>query len=355
MARSGKKSAFTLLEVLVATAILVVIVALLASLLGAGQNSLIRIDGGARQRQEAMAVLNMISSELRSSIAAPVHLDEFAHPGTRRAELLINPPLLGSDLLNPGAIFWQSFSMIGDGTPSLVGYFLRWDTSQAGAPRPLLCRFQLESARAGLELNRLRNGTQDRTWIDEDTMIKKNFAPGTAAKGFQGWVADYVIGFFVRALDPTGNTIAFQARRVLSDSNGRNHRFTSDAAQANFAVYHEANSSAAPPPVDYPGSFDSLDGYAWDTGATLQFFHGQTNNLTSFKHRYGPALPPMVEIAIVVVPPSALRRLTALPTYPTVNANFWADIDAFVAGLPPEIAASARVYSTTVSLPLSPR
>ena len=353
MARSGNKSAFTLLEVLVATAILVVIVALLASLLGAGQNSLIRIDGGARQRQEAMAVLNMISSELRSSIAAPVHLDEFAHPGTRRAELLINPPLLGSDLLNPGAIFWQSFSMIGDGTPSLVGYFLRWDTSQAGAPRPLLCRFQLESARAGLELDRLRNGTQDRTWIDET--VAENIAPGTAANGFQGWVADYVIGFFVRALDPTGDTIAFQARRVLSDSNGRNHRFNNTeidhtSMQSNFTVYHEANSLAVPPPVDDPGSFDSLDGYAWDTGASLQL-----QSSTRFKHRYGPALPPMVEIAIVIVPPSALRRLTALPTYPPVSANFWADIDAFIAALPPEIAAGARVYSTTVSLPLSPR
>lgn len=350
MARSGNKSAFTLLEVLVATAILVVIVAVLASLVGAGQNSLIRIDGGARQRQEAMAVLDMISSELRSSIAAPVHLDEFAHSGTRRAELLINPPLLGSALLNPGAIFWQSFSMIGDGTPSIVGYFLRWDTAQAGAPRPLLCRFQLESARAGLELLRLRDGTQDRTWVED--AVAEEIAPGTAANGFRGWLADHVIGFFVRALDPTGETVAFQARQVISNANGRNHRFNNTVmnhgqATSNFTVYHESNSLAAPAPVNPAGTFDSLDGYAWDTGAVQPSMR--------FKHRYGPALPPMVEIAIVVVPPAALRRLTAVPTYPAASADFWADIDAFVAALPPEIAASARVYSTTVSLPPSSR
>ena len=353
MARSGNKSAFTLLEVLVATAILVVIVAVLASLVGAGQNSLIRIDSGARQRQEAMAVLDMISSELRSSIAATVHLDEFAHSGTRRAELLINPPLLGSALLNPGAIFWQSFSMVGDGTPSIVGYFLRWDTAQAGAPRPLLCRFQLESARAGLELERLRDGTQDRTWVED--AVAGRIAPGTAANGFQGWLADHVIGFFVRALDPTGKTVAFQARQVISNANGRNHRFNNTemnhgTATSNFTVYHESNSLAAPAPVNPAGTFDSLDGYAWDTGTALQF-----QPSTLFKHRYGPALPPMVEIAIVVVPPAALRRLTAVPTYPAASADFWADIDAFVAALPPEIAASARVYSTTVSLPPSSR
>lgn len=346
MARSGNKSAFSLLEVLVASAILAMMVVLLASLLGAGQNSLIRIDSGARQRQEAMAVIDMISSELRTSIAAPAHKDEFAHPGTRRAELLINPPALGSNLLNSGAIFWQSFSKNGNGSPSLVGYFLKWDTSVDGAPRPRLCRFQIESAVAELELERLRGGTSTRQWIEES--VATEIAPGTAENGFRGWLADHVIGFFVRALDPTGNTISFKARRVISDARGRMHRYSSTAQPVNFAVYHEPT-YASPQSFD-PLVFDSLDGYAWDTGKPLEFAPS-----TRFKHRYGPALPPMVELVIVVVPPRALKSLTNVPTYPAVSGDFWADIDAFVAGLPPVVARSARTYSTTVSIPQSPR
>lgn len=334
--RSRVPRGFTLLEVLVSVAILSLVVVLLASVFSSVQSGLVFTDGGARQRQDAASVLARMAEELRSSMAPVSQSHELANPATRQAQLLVNPSGLAPSLQNAGAIFWKAPVRSATGGSGLVGYFLRWDTSIPDRPHPFFCRFSLDPRQSEAAAQALRANGADTAWIN--TALADTQAPGDQDNGFQGWLADNILAFYVRVLDPEMSALTRQARQVR-------RMYYPASLSPNFVIEFSSPNQSAGPLID-GNRFDSRLGYQY-----------QRTSDGRFVDRYGPALPPLVELIVIAAPPKAVGRLTVKPAIPNSNdpAKVWEDVDAFIAGLPEAVRREAKIYSTLIALPASPR
>lgn len=322
MARAGKKNkAFTILELLVAMALLGIVVTLLASILSSTQKGVAQVGSASSQRQDARAVLDQISRDLRSTLEPVSRSFELANPGLRQPEFLLNPPGFTD---NGSSIFWSVRNESSLGGNMLVGYLLRWETA-SGVAIPRLCRVSFDPNDAESIKQTLQGATANATWVNEG-LINQN-APGVQDQGYQGWISDNILAFYARVLDPQMNPITNYARGLSGpavNTSSQNATFTTSATGSATG-----------------GAFDSLRGYQYTR---------QGDNV--IVNRFGPALPAAVELAVVTAPPSAIKQLQSVPA-PMLSGNasaMWTDVASFISSLPEPVRRAARTHSTIVPI-----
>jgi len=206
--------AFSLLELLVATAVFFVLALILVSVAGSLSTYWQMGISHNERRSSALAAFSRMARDLRFA-AAPIN------PASTNFQLVINPANFGAAYKLPQAAFWQA-PVANRGDMALVGYFVQW-VPEAGGSVPKLCRLLVDST----------------NWVN-DALIASN-APATRASGYAGQLAENVLGLWMQPLD--------QARRPLATN-------ATNGAYAN-------------------GEFDSSKGYraTLTNGGTNSFTH----------------------------------------------------------------------------------
>jgi prepilin-type N-terminal cleavage/methylation domain-containing protein len=305
----SRKSAFSLIEMLVALAVFAILLTILAGSYSGIEKAISQTNARREANATGRAALEWITRDLeRIRPPAP----GFIWSVTRNTNTNRPVATLGSQFLiasnqittnkNPHAAFWQVANEEGAGrTMAIVGYFVRWITETNNSiptTRPVLCRLYLNQTNAAYPAGL---NTANGTWLDDNLLTN---APGNAPS-YRGWFADNIHSIWFRALDANGAPISTNA--------------SSNAFSA--------------------GSFDSRQGYLSGTNRIM-----------------GPALPSSVEVAVIVMNPQRLQGNTA--TYPVLSglgsnpANFWSDIQSAMnaTNIPPQIRESLRLYSTRVPI-----
>jgi len=323
MARAGKNNqAFTILELLVAMALLGIVVTVLASILSSTQKGVAQIGSVSSQRQDARAVLDQISRDLRSTLEPASRSFELSNSGVRQPQFLLNPPGFTA---NGSSIFWSARNESSLGCNILVGYILRWETTGDG-PLPRLCRVSFNANDTESIKQTLQGAASaNSTWVDSN-LIDSN-APGVQAQGYQGWISDNVLAFYARVLDPQMNPITNYARGLSGPAVNTSSQYATFASSANGSTTD--------------GKFDSLKGYQYTR---------QGDNVVV--NRFGSALPTAVELVIVTAPPSAIKLLPSAPA-PVLSGNasaMWTDITTFISNLPEPLPKVVRTHSTIVPI-----
>ena len=285
---------FSLLELLVATAVFVGLALILVSI-AASLSSFWQLGIAHNERRSsALAAFARMARDLRFA-APPVN------PAASNFQLVINPANVGSNYLLPQAAFWQAPVASGGsgGDMALVGYFVQWVDETNGLV-PKLCRLLIDSTNYQYQ--------KPSDWIS-DSLIMSN-APANKASGYDGQLAENVLGIWMQPLDQRKNPIV------------------SDAKALAFAN----------------GQFDSTRGYA------VSF----TNGVTSI---FPSSLPASLEVVVVAVDARTAKRLLgrAKEKPSGRSSNMWNDVNTFYSDLPPEIKQGARIYSTVIDLHSAPR
>lgn len=260
----SRRQGFTLVELMVATAVLSLLLLMLtqvASMLG---NTWSSGHGRAERRQNGRALVDFIGQEIRSA-ALPV--DRMVASGTPDLQFVVNPASIDARFCQPQAVFWQA-PLATDVTLSdmaVIGYFVRWQPAAGGRPpRASLCRVFINPGTAGDPATpnpHHRIYTHETDWITD--AILNEVAPADYGSSYLGLFADHVIGFWVRCLDEAGQPLL------------------QGAAQ--------------------DGHFDSRLGY---TGKQRD----ASGTLVSVTHA-GPALPHSVEISLALLDARAAESL----------------------------------------------
>jgi uncharacterized protein (TIGR02599 family) len=253
VARAGS-AAFTLVELLVATAVLGVLIVLLAQVMSMVSDAWSGGTGRAERQQNGRALVDFIGRELRAT-ALPV--DPKSNGVVPDLQFVVNPSAVPEKYRQPHAIFWQApiATDTSKGSMAEIGYFVRWDDTRT-PPRAMLCRMFVNP---GAVQHKVYDNL---TWLSEDVL--KELAPADQLTGYRGLFAENVIGFWARCLDSTGN--------VISQSGGDR------------------------------GTYDSRKDYvdtSFDAG-------GATVNIT----RRAPVLPASVEISLLMLDSRAASTIT---------------------------------------------
>lgn len=336
MNKALSKKAFSLVELLVSIAIFSLLILLLLQVTNAVSAQWVGGQARIDRRSNGRAILDFMARELQLAQLAtsgPQQVDFATTPPTYSTQTFqfiasikakqndANPTFIPQEYLNPHALFWQApdARITTRGRMSEIGYFVKWVNQKA-----VLVRFQADPADPANPDNLNPNFLI----YDRDTSAEKNsvnwlaksvidaVAPADGPAD-RGWFAENVIGLWIRALDERGRPI------------------TKD------------NSSS---PTDLEYQFDSRRGYrdADNVG------HGP------------PALPPVIEVAIVLLDNASAQRIEAgdplviqgLVTTNSMDPAKMMDpagsgdgVASFVASLPVRIRPGARIYSTKIQIP----
>jgi hypothetical protein len=242
--------AFSLLELLVATAVFVGLALILLSIAGSLSSFWQMGISHNERRASVLAAFSRLARDLRFA-AAPIN------PASTNFQFVINPPNVGANYTLPQAAFWQA-PVASDrtrGDMALVGYFVQWVTNSATDVVPKLCRLVIDTN---------FQFTHPTNWVN-DALIASN-APANKASGYEGQLAENILGIWMQPLD--------QARRPI----------TNNAGGTPYA----------------PGSFDATTGYR-----TVL-----TNGTNTVSYTFARALPASVEVTVVAVDARTARRLT---------------------------------------------
>jgi len=297
----GHRKAFTLLELLTAMAVVALLVTGLMMVADRTGSVWVRGENQIETRRNARASLHLISRDLRNAVLPVAGVPA---AGASNLRFVLNPADSGlpPEILNPDALFWQATtaSDATRGEIATVGYFVRL-TSEAGAPKLKLCRFFVNpSAQDDYRIYQAGTGFD---WLSPAILDAYTSASADTAEKFRGLLAEDVLGFWVRCLDPDGEPIT---------------------------------QTAALDP--YPGNrYDSNLGYAYRDGTIAVS---------------PPALPAAVEITLVILDSRSAARLSAADVA-RFRTEEPADAAALIATLPEPLRASARVVSTKILLPRS--
>jgi prepilin-type N-terminal cleavage/methylation domain-containing protein len=334
---------FTLLEVLVSTAILAVILVLFASMFSSTHEGVRLLNNSTKQRQEARVVLAKIAGELKESLTSPSVSYESNDPAARQFQLLINPPAMG-ELANAHTLFWSSAS--GNHADSgLIGYAVRWDKTDPAAPKPRLCRMFISQNESQHLLADLKTSVPSGAWANE--ILMGTFAPADEANGYRGWLADNILALYARALDPQNQPITRTARTITGVTNP-SAVYYQGMSWITFDSSLQGTSYTIPDPT--AGGTDR--GYDSRMGYQFQQPTQTAPGGFTLVNRFGPALPASVEIVLLALSPEAISRMTSIPTpvRGSTATTMWTDIDTFISNLPQNLRADVRIYSTIVSL-----
>jgi hypothetical protein len=288
-------TAFSLLELLVATAVFLGLALVLVSIAGS-LSSFWQMGISHNERRSAtLAAFSRMARDLRFA-AAPIN------PNSTNFQLVINPTNLGTNYKLPQAAFWQApvASDRSHGDMALVGYFVQWVAESNGSV-PKLCRLLIDSTNFQFR--------KPSDWVT-DALIASN-APANKASGYEGQLAENILGIWMQPLD--------QARRPI----------TVDATNGAYAN----------------GEFDSTKGYR-----TVL-----TNGTNTVPYTFAPALPASVEVAVIATDARTARRLTGNERPGPRTADMTNDVNAFYNSLPQGIKQGARIYSTVIDLQTAPR
>ena len=308
--RRRSQRAFSLVEVMVATAILGLIVTVLAALISKASQLWILTEAQNQRRSTGRALLQFIARDLETSVI-PASYPAISSSGGNLQFITSSTNAIPSSLLNPHAVFFQApvASDRSRGDLAEIGYFIRWDTqSQPGTAKAQLCRLEIDpSDTQNYNIYSTNADGTPATWLS--STIIDQVAPATAAKNYQGWFADNVIALWIRCLDSQGQPILQTASGVtLNGGYG----------------------------------FDSRQGYIAPSSGTAQ---------------HAPALPASVEIALVTVDVDTAKRITTpIAASPGSPQDFDKDQSAtgslahFVATLPTGIKPGVQVFSTRIYL-----
>lgn len=270
------KSGFTLVELLVAGAIFLILVLLLAAVV----NSSTTLSSQATARLEAVRLTREILALFNRDLAEAA----MTRPslGTNvPLQFLVNPDnaFVGPEFKNPSSIFWQS-SMARDhvaGNVAVVGYFVQRPSSNQSQLRRVFLQPQDS-------LYRLYDASNN--WISSNVVgaFAAPSGPPSTANSDQGWVADGVLGLWIRCLDANGNVIS-------NDGAGL--------------------------PKGY--SFDSRRGFRSGTG-TNQLIYSTFN-----------AYPAFVDVGLVCVSPRDVHRIDSFPAFASTSpTNMESEMAAFL-------------------------
>ncbi len=191
------RQAFSMMEMLVATAVFVVMLTLLLGMISNASQIWQRSEGQKNRQQAARRALEMIARDLESAVF-PANTNS-----ATTLQFQVNPGLLGQE--NPSAAFWQAATSADpDGSDlSDVGYFVAWTTNQGGGVLGELRRYQLAATNTDasfqLGANFLSSGKLEA------------YAPGSDDAATQrGLVSQNIIGLwitlFTKAADGTAGT-----------------------------------------------------------------------------------------------------------------------------------------------------
>jgi hypothetical protein len=291
--------AFSLLELLVATAVFVGLALILISIAGSLSSFWQMGISHNERRSSVLAAFSRMARDLRFA-AAPIN------PASTNFQFVINPTNVSATYKLPQAAFWQApvASDRARGDMALVGYFVQWVTETSGSVTnfaPKLCRLLIDSTNFQYQ--------RPSDWVN-DALIASN-APADKASGYQGQLAENILGIWIQPLD--------QARRPI----------TTNASNAAYPS----------------GEFDSTTGYR-----TVL-----TNGTNVVPYIFTRALPASVEVAVVAVDARTARRLTGSEKPAGRTSDMTNDVNAFYNGLLPGIKQGARVYSTVIDLQTAPR
>jgi len=315
----GHRAGFTLLELLVAVAGLVLLTVMLFGVLSQLSSGWQVARSGIETRQKGRDIMDFMARELQSA-ALPADLTS-----KTGLQFLVDPTQIDASYLRPHALFWQA-PVATDrtyGTMAEVGYFVRWDTTtNPKTPHAILCRLFVNPENPSSLQNYLID-SQPAEWLSPGGNAKwlDTVAPGDAASNYKGWFVDNVIALWVRCLDASGNAITRQPKPG-----------TSTLSTTNYA-------------------YDSRSGYQTAAGMIKNGYRDSSGN-----YRTVCTLPATVELALVVIDSNTAGRvkpsdLAALQNYNSADPrNFSQEIDAYLNQLPPSIRSGARVYTSTVNL-----
>jgi len=200
MTATRSARAFTLVELLVSTAVLSLLLLMLAQISSMLGNTWSSGNGRAERRQSGRALVDFIAQELR---AAALPIDRT--PGIMNPDLqfVVNPSSVPAGFRQPSAIFWQApiASDTERGDMAVLGYFVKW-TAASGSkpPRADLCRIAISPGAANHKIY-----DELTTWVTG--AILQAEAPADETSGYKGLFAENVIGFWVRCLDQQGKVI----------------------------------------------------------------------------------------------------------------------------------------------------
>ncbi|HSJ03924.1 MAG TPA: prepilin-type N-terminal cleavage/methylation domain-containing protein [Verrucomicrobium sp.] len=215
-APAGQQSGFTLVEVMVASAILGLIVVLLVQVASMVSTTWSMGNRRSERVQSGRVMVDFISRELR---AAALPVDSLSKGVVPDLQFVVNPPGLPAKFCQPQAVFWQAplATSTVQGNMAVFGYFVRWDDSVT-PPRASLCRlFQNPGAASHRVYQQL-------SWVTETVVDEA--APASASTGYRGLFSENVIGLWVRCFDATGAVISqtgtasgtFDSRRDYSEN-----------------------------------------------------------------------------------------------------------------------------------------
>jgi hypothetical protein len=209
---SIKKRSFTLPELLVATALLMVLTMMLFPMVSQVSSIWQHADSTKSRQQNARLILSLMSRDLESMV---LPLDVTSQVSL---QFVINSPALTGNGLsgvnNASTAFWQA-SLPGntkDGDIFEVGYFVRWSTSSYNKIHSDLCRLSLSPT------NALSIFQQPNNWLSQSLI--DTYAPGSTSATMSGLVAENVIALWITPYNKNGTALAvpYDSRKVNGDT-----------------------------------------------------------------------------------------------------------------------------------------
>ena len=286
---------FTLLELLIATAILSAIALFLASLLGTVNRAWVAGEQQVSEFQDGRAICELMSRELSQAVISP-RLQFIQNPGS------LDTLLTGSttQVANSDAIFFQTVSSGSDplGNVNEVGYYLTHRTDSAGNEHFELQRLSVPPTDPSQPLGTIKPNPAYHIYDSPSPVVYNTSATsimpswinlnGTAFSGstrkdfeyFSTTVSDGVIGLWIRCLDGNGDLIPW-----LSSADG----------------------STAPIKFNSTAHFQSsIPGQSASFKYTSPTTTAQAN-----------LLPAVLEISVITLDPQTFKRNPVIPGLPT--------------------------------------
>ena len=186
---------FTIVEMMVAMAITGILVLVLVHAASLTSSILSRVQGSTDRHQSARAIMDAIGSDLSGALLSisPSAANDSAHQDG--LQFIVNPDL-PTEWENPSAIFWQAPIALDAkaGEVAEVGYFVKWDKSDASNPKSILCRFYVPPDNEGA----FRVYSDPANWLTAE--VVDSVTKADKASGYAGLFAENVLGLWIRCL-----------------------------------------------------------------------------------------------------------------------------------------------------------
>lgn len=196
--RPSGKGAFTLVEMLVSTAIMLLLIVLLFSVTDRIGAAWVQSHGVSERRQSVRIIADMVARDLRGALA-PLAVDD-----QESLQFLLNPPILGAEYRNADCLFWQAPVAANStrGDIAELGYFVRWfanENGSGGPPLARLCRFYVDPT----QVDQFRIYSSPQNWLDDEllnSVAPAGFLSQANPDNYRGLLAENVVGFWARCI-----------------------------------------------------------------------------------------------------------------------------------------------------------